>query len=203
MKENEERNGHGRRGVAVGVTVGLFAALAVGGYFLVNSLVNSDAANQTSNAPSQGSSAPENPAANDDSVPDSVPQSTTTRDTGAMTDSGAGVEPVEDGTSEDSNVSSGNDDHDVTPPVTEGTSGHEVTEPSDPVTNYPVNTSAVTAATTNQTSLTSTRTTAATTTTKATTTPAGSSDNWATLPEEIEEVIISETFEGSLSDFFH
>lgn len=287
-KNNKVKYGPGRRGVAVGVTVGICAALAVGGYFLVDSLIDSSAENQTSNAPAQnydsGSFAPGNstgnsagnkdsiqnsdnsgadkdgspadsadgalpnggefpngndisggdpqstadgvPGSHNDSgtegnvpgdpanpsVPGGVPQTTTTRDSGAMTDSGAGVDPVEMGAggdiyvpsgSDDITVGGSDDDHEITLPSTNGTSGYEITEPSYPGNNDPVYTTAGTTVTTARTSVTTTKTTAATTTTKSTTTRAGSGDNWATLPEEIEEVIISETFEGSLSDFFH
>ncbi len=130
-------------------------------------------------------------------------------------DSGAGVDPVEVGAgggiyvpsgSDDITVGGGNDNHEITLPSTNGTSGYEITEPSYPGNNDPVYTTAGTTVTTTGTSVTTvatTRTTIATTTSKSTTTRASSVDNWATLPEEIQEVIISETFEGSLSDFFH
>lgn len=50
-KENKVEYGPNRRGVAVGVTIGVCVCLAIGGYFLVKELVNSNAGDIVSNAP--------------------------------------------------------------------------------------------------------------------------------------------------------
>ncbi len=102
-KENEKKNkvryAPGRRGTAVGVTLTLCVGAVVGGYFLVKQLLDSSAANQTSNAPSQsydeGSVLPSSAASTSDISIKYPAESTTIRDTGAISDSGAGTEPVE------------------------------------------------------------------------------------------------------------
>lgn len=110
-KENRVELRPQRRSVAVAATVVSCLAIAVGGYFLVGFLTDQSLLDQTSNAPSQSydegvfsPNASGSAAGSDNSQPagDGTPQGdasqgepSSTRDSGAMTNYGSGIEPTE------------------------------------------------------------------------------------------------------------
>lgn len=242
-KKNKVDYGPGRRGVTVGVTLGLCAVLMVGGYFLVKTMIDNSTLDQTSNAPVQsydsgvftagtasdtadtGISYPSGSNAQpDESTSASQAQTTTTRDSGAMTDSGAGADPVEADPGRDPDNGGvsvpGGDDivvggiggdtpditlptgggYDVTVPSnTNSPSGSDPTDPADPV--IPQTTPATTARTT-ATPATS-ATTAATSASSTTGRTSASSTTDSTRASDIIYIDITTTVGRPLSDFFN
>lgn len=249
-KKNKVDYGPGRRGVTVGVTLGLCAVLMVGGYFLVKTMIDNSTLDQTSNAPVQsydsgvftagtasdtadtGISYPSGSNAQpDESTSASQAHTTTTRDSGAMTDSGAGADPVETDPGRDPDNGGvsvpGGDDiviggiggdtpditlptgggYDVTVPSnTNSPSGVDPTDPADPVipATDPVVPPATSASTARTTATPATgATTAATSASSTTGGGSSSTTSSSSRSSDVVYIDITTTVGRPLSDFFN